>query len=73
MRFKEKLLILLVAVILTVWGFNLISSPFADLLILAKQAGYERIDCYFAACGDDVFQTRPIIDKASRYIRLSAL
>ncbi|MFQ6108727.1 MAG: hypothetical protein ACE5L7_04150 [Candidatus Aminicenantales bacterium] len=44
MKIKTKLAILLVAVLLTFMGFNLIASSGAvDLLKVGKQAGYEII------------------------------
>lgn len=46
MQFKVKLLIFIVAVILTFLWFNLIASPSVFLLKTAKEAGYEDIDTY---------------------------
>lgn len=40
MRFREKLLILFIAVVMTILGFNLIASDAAHLLQEAKDAGY---------------------------------
>ena len=42
MKFREKILILFVAVILSILGFVLISSSFAELHALAKKAGIDR-------------------------------
>ena len=44
MRFREKLLILFVAIVLSVLGFVLISSSFAELHILAREAGIDRLE-----------------------------
>jgi hypothetical protein len=43
MRFREKLLIVFVAVILSVLGFYLISSSFVDLYVLANEADTEMV------------------------------
>ena len=44
MRFKQKLAIFLLAVLLTFVGFNLLTSPSAvELVKVGKQAGYEII------------------------------
>jgi len=53
MKFKEKLLILSVAVVLSLLGFNLIASSSVCLLKIAKEAGYETIESYFANCDAD--------------------
>ena len=52
MRFREKLLVLFVAVILSVLGFYLISSSFAELYVLAKEADNDQADGHPAECGD---------------------
>lgn len=43
MRFREKALILLVAVVLSLAAFSLISAPAVDMVKVGKQAGYEII------------------------------
>jgi hypothetical protein len=44
MSFKSKVAILLVAVFITLFGFNLIASSSAlDIMKIGKQAGYEII------------------------------
>ena len=48
MRFREKLLILFVAVILSGVGFYLISSPFVGLHTAAKEADIESVESYLA-------------------------
>lgn len=48
MRFREKLLIVFVAVILSVLGFYLISSSFVDLYVLANEADTETGESYLA-------------------------
>jgi hypothetical protein len=48
MKFKEKLLILFVAVFVSVLGFNLIASPFAELLMVAREAGNETFESHLA-------------------------
>jgi hypothetical protein len=44
MRFREKLLILFIAVVVTLLGFNLIASDAAHFLQETKEAGYEWIN-----------------------------
>jgi hypothetical protein len=48
MKLKEKLAIFVVAVLLTLVGFNLIAAPSVDILRIGKQAGYEIIANYLA-------------------------
>ena len=55
MRFREKLLILLVAVILSSLGFYLISSPFVSLHMSAKEADTETVESYLAKYDADSF------------------
>ncbi len=43
MRFRDKLAIFLVAVLITFVGFSLIASPSVDILKVGKKAGYEII------------------------------
>jgi hypothetical protein len=48
MRFREKALILLVAVVLSLAAFSLISAPAVDMVKVGKQAGYEIITNWLA-------------------------
>jgi hypothetical protein len=48
MKLKEKLAIFVVAVLLTLVGFNLMAAPSVDILRIGKQAGYEIIANYLA-------------------------
>jgi hypothetical protein len=48
MNFKQKVAIFLVAVVLTLVGFNLIAAPTIDILKVGKQAGYQIISNYLA-------------------------
>lgn len=63
MRFREKLLIFLVAVIVSVLGFNLISLPFAGLHAIAKNAGNEMTERNLSECDDDADQTHHKVNK----------
>jgi len=59
MRFKNKLAILLAAILLTLVGFNLIAAPSVDMIRIGKQAGYEIIANYLAKA--DSAAQRPAI------------
>ncbi len=48
MKFREKLLILIVAVILSSVGFYLVSSPFVGLHTAAKEAQTETVESCLA-------------------------
>lgn len=48
MKFKEKIMIFMVALLLSVLGFSLIISPSASILKVGKEAGYEIIENYLA-------------------------
>jgi hypothetical protein len=48
MKLKEKLAILVTALVLSVAGFNLIAAPTIDILKIGHQAGYEIIANYLA-------------------------
>lgn len=48
MRFREKALILLVAVVISLAAFSLISAPAVDMVKVGKQAGYEIIANWLA-------------------------
>jgi len=43
MNFKAKVAILLLAVVITLAGFSLISAPAVDIMKVGKKAGYEII------------------------------
>lgn len=72
MRFREKLLILIVAITLSVLGFNLISSSFVDLLRLAQKADIETVESYPAKCDGDVSRIRNTIDNCSQITSLNS-
>ena len=63
MKFKEKLLVLFAAFVVSVFGFNLIASSSVFLLKVAKEAGYETIECYLSKCDADVHRTHHINDR----------
>lgn len=65
MRFKEKLVILFIAVILSLLGFNLIASSSVCLLKIAKEAGYEEIDSYLTRCDSDAYRIVHLDNKVS--------
>jgi hypothetical protein len=48
LRFREKLLILFLAVVLSFLGFYLISSPFAEFLALANETDTATTDSFLA-------------------------
>jgi hypothetical protein len=58
MRLREKALILLVAVVISLIAFSLISAPAVDMVKVGKQAGYEIITNWLAKA--DVPSHRPI-------------
>jgi hypothetical protein len=65
MRFKEKLLILFIAVIISLLGFNLIASSSVCLLKVAKEAGYEEINSHLTRYDSDAHRTMHLDDKVS--------
>ena len=65
MRFREKVLVLFVAICVSVLGFNLIASSSVDLLKTARAAGYESIQCYLAKCNANFDQSEIITHEAS--------
>ena len=67
MRFREKLLILLAAVIVSVLGFYLISSPFVGLHTMTKEIDNEKIENFLAECDDDTYQAHLAIDKPFQF------
>jgi len=66
MKFKEKLLIFIVAVAISVLGFNFIASSSVCLLKVAKESGFEAIEKYRARCDVDVYRIQRINDKISQ-------
>jgi len=48
MKFKTKAIIFLAAVLISFVGFSLIASPFVDILVVGKEAGYEQISNFLA-------------------------
>lgn len=72
MRFRVKLIISVAAVVLSVLGFYLISSPFAGLYMLAKETDNESIERYLSECDADANPIRQITDKAFQIIHLSS-
>jgi hypothetical protein len=48
MKFKTKTVIFLAAVLISFVGFTLIASPFVDILVVGKEAGYEQISNFLA-------------------------
>ena len=48
MRFREKVLIFVVAIVITFLGFSLIGSSSTCMLKIGKEAGYEIIENYLA-------------------------
>jgi hypothetical protein len=48
MRFREKALIFVAAIVLTFLGFSLIGSSSTCMLKIGKEAGYEIIENYLA-------------------------
>jgi len=63
MKFREKLLVLFVAFVVSVLGFNLIASSSVFLLKVAKEAGYETIESYLSKCDADAYRTQHINDR----------
>jgi len=59
MNFRQKVVIFLAAVLLTVVGFNLIASPAVDIMKVGKEAGYQIISNYLASAGASA--QRPMI------------
>lgn len=60
MKFKEKLLILIIAFVVSVLGFNLIASSSVCLLQTAKEAGYDALKNYRPKCDADIYRTQRI-------------
>lgn len=66
MKFKEKLLILTVAVVLSVLGFSWIASSFGSLLTADIEASFEAAEKYQAGCNADVYRIQRINDQISQ-------
>lgn len=64
MRFREKALILLVAICVSVMGFNLIASSSVCLLKTARESGYESIRNYLMKCENNYDRSESSARKA---------
>jgi len=64
MRFREKLLILFVAVVLSGLGFYLISSPFVGLHMSARKTDNGTVESYLAQYDDDASRMGSMIDRS---------
>ena len=53
MTLKGKLLILFIAVVVTLWGFNLIASSFLCLLETAEKTDSETLESYLVKSDGD--------------------
>ncbi len=71
MRFRVKSLIFLAAVVVSVLGFCLISSPFVDLYTIVKKTGNENIENSLSECDGDTNQTHQISGKTFQITHLS--
>jgi hypothetical protein len=69
MRFREKALILLVAICVSVLGFNLIASSSVCLLKAARESAYEPIQNYLAKCKAHYEQSEHSNWKTSKFTR----
>jgi len=58
MRFREKFLILFVAVVVTILGFNLIASDAVHMLQETNTAGHEHTDSYLVELDVKIHQIR---------------
>jgi hypothetical protein len=67
MRFKEKVLILLLAISVSVIGFNLIATPSLCLLKAASESGYEPIQSYLEKCYANSFHSEYIAQKTKKF------
>jgi len=70
MRFREKLLIFFVAVILSVLGFYLISSSFVSLHKMAREADIKTVESYLAKY-DDASRMETIITCSLQITRIN--
>ena len=48
MNMKERVMIFIAAILITLVGFSLISSPAVDMVKVGKEAGYEIISNWLA-------------------------
>ena len=48
MKLRERVVIFMAAILITLVGFSLISSPAADMVKVGKEAGYEIITNWLA-------------------------
>ena len=71
MRFREKLLILFIAFILSGLGFYLISSPFVDLHVSAKIADADSMESYRVKNGDDASLIHNPLDSSLKITRFN--
>jgi hypothetical protein len=65
MRFREKVLILFLAICVSVMGFNLIASSSVSLLKAARASGYEPIQSNLAKCDSNSLHSVYIAQEAS--------
>jgi hypothetical protein len=71
MRFREKVLVLFVAICVSVLGFNLIASSSVCLLKAARASGYEPIQSYLVECAANFNRNEYIAQKTSQLTQLS--
>jgi hypothetical protein len=69
MRFIEKVLILLLAISVSVLGFNLIATPSLCLLKAASESGYEPIQIYLEKCYANSFHSEYIAQKTKKFMQ----
>ena len=69
MRFREKVLILFLAVSVSIFGFNLIATPSVCLLKVAKESGYEPIQSYLVKYDANYNQSEYSVQKASNFTK----
>ena len=62
MKLSERVVIFMAAILITLVGFSLISSPAVDMVKVGKEAGYEIITNWLAKA--DAAQEQPEIRKA---------
>lgn len=58
MRFREKLMILFIAVMVTILGFNMIALDAVHMLQESNAAGHESIDSYLVELDVKIHQIR---------------
>jgi len=71
MRLYEKFLILIIAICVSVLGFNLIASSSVSLLKVARESGYGSIQNYLAKCDTNLNSSENIsqISSKLRFLR----